>query len=327
MKQCSSGYWTKAETYNLKRQEPRLRDWNCNSAGWRYRVSSLKRQEPRLRDWNYDDDMLRVITPETWNDKNLDYEIETNRLCRDERRHGTWNDKNLDYEIETQTKGHNTAIGTGDLKRQEPRLRDWNMLKCQFPNAIHIRLETTRTSITRLKLREVIGIHWNNIYPWNDKNLDYEIETWERACLGLKCRPWNDKNLDYEIETFGTSHVHPRKACLKRQEPRLRDWNLSLGFQRKQSTQLETTRTSITRLKRRTNTSALSASVSWNDKNLDYEIETRRMTSVPLSYRHLKRQEPRLRDWNRVRGFWKGDPPCAWNDKNLDYEIETSLYR
>ena len=38
-------------------------------------------------------------------------------------------------------------------------------------------------------------------YAWNDKNLDYEIETgtWcfpQRAALA-----WNDKNLDYEIET------------------------------------------------------------------------------------------------------------------------------
>ena len=38
---------------------------------------------------------------------------------------------------------------------------------------------------------------------WNEKNLDYEIET---VLLEIRIRPsrgttWNEKNLDYEIET------------------------------------------------------------------------------------------------------------------------------
>ena len=37
---------------------------------------------------------------------------------------------------------------------------------------------------------------------WNDKNLDYEIETLNLSHLLNICDlAWNDKNLDYEIET------------------------------------------------------------------------------------------------------------------------------
>ena len=60
---------------------------------------------------------------------------------------------------------------------------------------------------------------------WNDKNLDYEIETSLRNLRGAGGMTWNDKNLDYEIETENALD--------------LLDF---LGT-------LETTRTSITRLK------------------------------------------------------------------------------
>ena len=66
--------------------------------------------------------------PVTWNDKNLDYEIET-RLslwCRLLTKLLTWNDKNLDYEIETENTHISMRFQCLDLKRQEPRLRDWN---------------------------------------------------------------------------------------------------------------------------------------------------------------------------------------------------------
>ena len=37
---------------------------------------------------------------------------------------------------------------------------------------------------------------------WNDKNLDYEIETALRQVSCHCQQTWNDKNLDYEIETW-----------------------------------------------------------------------------------------------------------------------------
>ena len=35
-----------------------------------------------------------------------------------------------------------------------------------------------RTSITRLKLRSAFASLRQSLFAWNEKNLDYEIETW-----------------------------------------------------------------------------------------------------------------------------------------------------
>ena len=36
---------------------------------------------------------------------------------------------------------------------------------------------------------------------WNQKNLDYEIETEQTLAARRSFTSWNQKNLDYEIET------------------------------------------------------------------------------------------------------------------------------
>ena len=92
-------------------------------------VFGLKSKEPRLRDWNTDNRYLDIADDAAWNQKNLDYEIETTdrqqslnsersleikrtsitRLKQEypiiflsyQRIIGTWNQKNLDSEIET----------------------------------------------------------------------------------------------------------------------------------------------------------------------------------------------------------------------------------
>ena len=87
----------------------------------------------------------------TWNQKNLDYEIETYKIksvCF--KIFYTWNQKNLDYEIETEE------------YHQHP----------EYPQ----RLEIKRTSITRLK-QKLVRHRVRRKSPWNQKNLDYEIET------------------------------------------------------------------------------------------------------------------------------------------------------
>ena len=61
---------------------------------------------------------------------------------------------------------------------------------------------------------------------------------------------WNDKYLDYEIETKWMVSRCPLARCL------------------------ETTSTSITRLKQSLPSLPLMKAISWNDKYLDYEIET-----------------------------------------------------
>ena len=110
---------------------------------------------------------------------------------------------------------------------------------------------------------------------WNQKNLDYEIETCSlglcsHACskletkrtsitrlkrgevrwgIGFACA-WNQKNLDYEIETeFEQTFIRRLRANLKPKEPRLRDWNFGLHNSTIMDWFLETKRTSITRLK------------------------------------------------------------------------------
>ena len=162
---------------------------------------------------------------------------------------------------------------------------------------------------------------------WNQKNLDYEIETVE-YCYHLQVWPcaWNQKNLDYEIETCkchqGSASL---PSSLKSKEPRLRDWNgcavcwcFGIG-------NLEIKRTSITRLKRDYDTrDAQPRSVSWNQKNLDYEIETivkyvDRCFVVTLEIKRTSITRLKLRSKSSSR-LWS---IATWNQKNLDYEIET----
>ena len=46
--------------------------------------------------------------------------------------------------------------------------------------------------------------HWvgQNYGTWNEKNLDYEIETHLEKNSRKPILTWNEKNLDYEIETI-----------------------------------------------------------------------------------------------------------------------------
>ena len=66
---------------------------------------------------------------------------------------------------------------------------------------------------------------------------------------------------------------------------------------------------------------------SWNQKNLDYEIETFKMGERRIETVSLKSKEPRLRDWNFAIFVGMLLFFLTWNQKNLDYEIETfNLY-
>ena len=165
----------------------------------------------------------------TWNDKYLDYEIETLRLTRgaSKNRHA-WNDKYLDYEIETFPLSSITLTMLLSLKRQVPRLRDWN----EYATTPAINFRFLKRQVPRLR-------------DWNLYGLDAEVETYWEA--------WNDKYLDYEIETLCSYRYLLQCRCyhLKRQVPRLRDWNW------------------ITVVVPRCVTRS-----PWNDKYLDYEIET-----------------------------------------------------
>ena len=89
-----------------------------------------------------------------------------------------WNQKFLDYEIETISNSwHICPVG-------------WSYVGIKS------------FSITRLKLGWG-GLIWAVIYykSWNQKFLDYEIETLSRITIECHDFSWNQKFLDYEIET------------------------------------------------------------------------------------------------------------------------------
>ena len=216
-----------------------------------------------------------------------------------------WNQKNLDYEIETMDGRSRTLTPT-------------------------ILLEIKRTSITRLKQGYSPHAYTLPAVTWNQKNLDYEIETCKaRSRLWASRLEIKRTSITRLKQCYDPLYHRPNPSNLKSKEPRLRDWNsacrieiktlnfFKLEIKRtsitrlKQSSDaigealnvLEIKRTSITRLKLGSSTSSGSHSrwTTWNQKNLDYEIETNRLTSLRLVLVE------------------------AWNQKNLDYEIETNI--
>ena len=290
-----------------------------------------------------------------WNQKNLDYEIETQlRKVWGNANYRTWNQKNLDYEIET--------------------------MLIKFHRTGNIILEIKRTSITRLK-PDTFGhpAVWGSL-AWNQKNLDYEIETTFRlpvaasvcwleikrtsitrlkrylpsfiAVLRMKSlkskeprlRDWNMKLIhvlpasnrtlkskeprlrDWNYLIFGDGTY---KELLKSKEPRLRDWNSKCDWCRQRGTArpLEIKRTSITRLKRR-DTRLVSVSMlalkSKEPRLRDWNLVASKRIDTPSG--GLKSKEPRLRDWNTGYSKWNKRELRTWNQKNLDYEIETLLW-
>ena len=112
-----------------------------------------------------------------WNQKNLDYEIETVVWRMNRSVHRTWNQKNLDYEIETK-QFVSRAVYQSILEIKRTSITRLKLCEVFLVIGIALGLEIKRTSITRLKL-------WGHLrrvellIPWNQKNLDYEIETME----------------------------------------------------------------------------------------------------------------------------------------------------
>ena len=261
-------------------------------------AACLKSKAPRLRDWNSKVMMVcRCPSSWTWNQKHLDYEIETVRSpYRMAIRLTTWNQKYLDYEIETRVK-LGAEYHRTNLKSKESRLRDWNVSVER----------TVGENLWRLKSKESRLRDWNKMrvggqtvmqLAWNQKNLDYEIET--EGWHALTCQTRILKSKESRLRDWNGKTMIALCAIgyyLKSKAPRLRDWNLDRR---------------LSRFQRRT----------WNQKNLDYEIETWKSSCSIVGKPNLKSKEPRLRDWN-----WTAlNLPVltgAWNQKNLDYEIET----
>ena len=213
----------------LKSKEPRLRDWNQRQLHSAERRIHLKSKEPRLRDWNQTNSEVPGLY--------VRLEIKRTSITR--------------LKLVATRRGSISLLS--NLKSKEPRLRDWNIVKPNCYCVVRSRLEIKRTSITRLKQTDNLIGRSLNVKPWNQKNLDYEIETAPGYCNN-----------------------------------------------RRQINSLEIKRTSITRLKQEFYSSiARGAAAAWNQKNLDYEIETGiKCFSGMNCWVFLKSKEPRLRDWN-----------------------------
>ena len=212
-----------------------------------------------------------------------------------------------------------------NLKPKETRLRDWNRKSVSVAYS-RISLETKRNSITRLKhyiLNPFSGGFTQFLKPKETRLRDWNplVENPLKRLL----RSWNQKKLDYEIETVNLfsrridlSSLKPKETrlrdwnmqilmisgkplpLLKPKETRLRDWNWTICERKWRRCNLETKRNSITRLK---------------------PLILLRCVRNRL---RLKPKETRLRDWNRqIEPLIAVNTEPTWNQKKLDYEIET----
>ena len=192
----------------------------------------------------------------------------------------SWNQKKLDYEIETKA----VSLQTGykdTLKLEDSRLRDGNRICPSIMVWFIIWLEKKRNSITRSKHTIInIGKVWffslkRKETRLRDRNSFQSAWTFASASLEKK------RNSITRLKHFYDTRIYmPVTINLKSKETRLRDWNTSvepkggLWIPVVVGTELEMKRNSITRLKLPIAVCVLIPLPAWKEKKLDYEIET-----------------------------------------------------
>ena len=118
-------------------------------------TTNLKWKASRLRDWN--SSVVSAGTPSCWLEMKS-FSITRLKLCSASRR-----------------------VGVGrNLKWKASRLRDWNILDNPVLSGVSAGLEMKSFSITRLKHTRLHVLVEDRYHAWNEKLLDYEIETWWR---------------------------------------------------------------------------------------------------------------------------------------------------
>ena len=218
----------------------------------------------------------KVCVSMSWNQKKLDYEIETDIGTQQRvHRHDAWNQKKLDYEIETSTR-YAWSLYRLNLKPKETRLRDWNAEAVQdIPEAIadletkrnsitrlkrqigdlcqprKTNLETKRNSITRLKLRFIrIRHQHHNILETKRNSITRLKRSRGRTDPAQSHSILKPKETRLRDWNWLCNTHHAVLSTLKPKETRLRDWNLShSSVWCSLHSGLETKRNSITRLK------------------------------------------------------------------------------
>ena len=214
----------------------------------------LKSKEPRLRDWNMKSDISPAVTGNAWNQKNLDYEIETLHATAYPQRVISLKSK------EPRLRDWNLCVPSWYLKKRqilkskEPRLRDWNGL-VNYLGEVCV--------LVCLKSKEPRLRDWNGnsnaqvgsdidlkskeprLRDWNagNKKLAAVIRVKDLKSKEPRLRDWNDSDTytlvvsppSLEIKRTSITRLklynrHPskiRQLNLKSKEPRLRDWNFS----------------------------------------------------------------------------------------------------
>ena len=111
------------------------------------------------------------------------------------------------------------------LKSKASRLRDWNLAITEISRNILDALEIKSISITRLKLSSATTL--SRIRATTLKSKASRLRDWNQLQLSLRLRDrtWNQKHLDYEIETNLRRFDEFTPKNLKSKASRLRDWN------------------------------------------------------------------------------------------------------
>ena len=144
--------------------------------------------------------MVKTPPRNPWNQKHLDYEIETAKLRAGiQPMLSAWNQKHLDYEIETSISRRGRCRFSRFLEIKSISITRLKLKHCKLYNFPYW-LEIKSISITRLK-QVAPNVRWVYLSTWNQKHLDYEIET---------AIPQNSRN---------------SRFTLKSKASRLRDWN------------------------------------------------------------------------------------------------------
>ena len=104
---------------------------------------------------------LGLIRLPSWKEKTLDYEIETRRKSQGAYRlHFPWKEKTLDYEIETRSRCALKPT-VSSLKRKDPRLRDWNWLSLslsEVSETLALKRKDPRLRDWNIPLCDLIGL-------------------------------------------------------------------------------------------------------------------------------------------------------------------------
>ena len=207
-------------------------------------------------------------------------------------------------------------------------------------------------SITRLKPSVSILLLLRQAFSWNQKFLDYEIETWQRSgATHISCQPleskvsrlrdWNVKppswvRMNARVVGIKSFSITRLKLCLYHAHHL---WNPTRWNQKFLDYEIETSKGSVGE----TNLFMLESKVSrlrdWNDNQTEFYLNSAYVGIKSFSITRLKRVDvnlwrvcpwvwleskvSRLRDWNSCHGFLVIKYALSWNQKFLDYEIET----